>query len=475
MIDRRCLLSNAFRGVSGLALASMLAEDGLLAMDDQSSVDNNSARGQPHFVGKAKHCLFFLMWGAPSQIDLFDPKPILNKHHGEPIPVEIAKDANFAFVQKETARLQGSPFQFQSYGKSGIELSELLPNLGRCVDEMTMVRTTHTDSFNHRPGQILMNTGFPRLGRPSMGAWLQYGLGSQSRDLPGFVVLRSGAEVDGGSSNWSSGFLPSIHQGVALRRDGAPILNLENPAGVTGSAHRHSLDAINKLNEIHRAEIKDDEITARIANYELAFRMQSAAPELSDLSRESDVVHRSYGVDREDEDERNFSKNCLLARRLVERGVRFVNIYLGSWDAHMGLVENHKRLCKVADQPIAALLEDLKTRGMLDSTLVVWAGEFGRTPVGENRNQDANPSGRDHHPNAFTTWLAGGGVKAGSIVGQTDELGWNIASDPVHVNDLQATLLHLFGLDHKRLIYRYQGRDFRLTDIAGKVIEKILA
>ncbi len=474
MFDRRCLLSNALRGVSGLALASMLAEDGLLAMQDPVG-ENGSLLDKSHFAAKAKHCIFFFMWGAPSQIDLFDPKPILTKHHGESIPEAIAKDANFAFVQKETARLQGSPFQFQSHGQSGIELSELLPNLRRCVDEMTVVRTTHTDSFNHRPGQILMNTGFPRLGRPSLGSWLQYGLGSSSRDLPGFVVLRSGTEVDGGSSNWSSGFLPSIHQGVALRRDGPPILNLENPAGVTSSAHRHSLDAINKLNEIRRAEFKDDEIAARIANYELAFRMQSSAPELSDLSRESEFTHKAYGINRDDVDERNFAKNCLLARRLVERGVRFVNIYLGSWDAHMNLNENHKRLCKVADQPIAALLEDLKSRGMLDSTLVVWAGEFGRTPVGENRNQDSNATGRDHHPNAFTTWLAGGGVKAGAVVGQTDELGWNIVSDPMHVNDLQATLLHLFGLDHKRLIYRYQGRDFRLTDVAGRVIEKILA
>ena len=474
MFDRRCLLSNAFRGVSGLALASMLAEDGLLAMEDLAS-ESDALLGKPHFAAKAKQCIFFFMWGGPSQIDLFDPKPMLNKHHGEPIPEAIAKDAKFAFVQKESARLQGSPFQFQAYGNSGIELSELLPNLGRCVDDMTLVQTTHTDSFNHRPGQILMNTGFPRLGRPSLGSWLQYGLGSASRDLPGFVVLGSGLKLDGGSSNWSSGFLPSIHQGVALRRDGPPIVNLENPLGVTSSAHRHSLDAINKLNEIRRAEIKDDEITAKIANYELAFRMQSSAPELCDLSRESEVTNKAYGIDRDDEDESSFAKSCLLARRLVERGVRFVNVYLGSWDAHDNLNDNHKRLCKVADQPIAALLEDLKSRGMLDSTLVVWAGEFGRTPVGENRNQNSIPTGRDHHPDAFTTWLAGGGVKAGSVVGQTDELGWNIVSDPVHVNDLHATLLHLFGLDHKRLVYRYQGRDFRLTDIAGNVIEKILA
>ncbi len=478
MLDRRMLLSNAFRGVGGLALASLLAEEGLLVMaDDLSRTKEEDATSlhQPHFVSQAKHCIFFFMFGGPSHIDLFDPKPILIKHHGEFIPDEIAKDANFAFVHKESARLQGSPFQFRPHGKSGIALSELLPNLGRCVDDMTLIRTMHTDSFNHRPGQILMNTGFPRLGRPSVGSWLQYGLGSPSRDLPGYVVLRSGKKLDGGSSNWSSGFLPAIYQGVAFRREGPPILNMDNPEGLSKAAHRHSLDAIKKLNEIRQTETGDDEIAARIANYELAFRMQSAAPELCDLARESELTQRAYGIDREDEDERNFSKNCLLARRLVERGVRFVNIYLGDWDAHVNLTDNHTRLCKVADQPIAALLQDLKLRGMLDSTLVVWAGEFGRTPVGENRNQGVDISGRDHHPTAFTTWMAGGGVKSGTVVGQTDELGWNVVSDPVHVNDFHATLLHLFGLDHKRLVYRYQGRDFRLTDVGGNVIEKILA
>jgi uncharacterized protein (DUF1501 family) len=477
MLDRRLLLSNAIRGVSGLALASLLADEGLLAMEDlaETPAGDGMLSQQPHFAAKAKHCIFLFMWGAPSHIDLFDPKPVLNKHHGQPIPEEIAKDAKFAFVEKESARLQGSPFAFKPYGKSGIELSELLPNLGRCVDDMTLIRTTHTDSFNHRPGQNLMNTGFPRLGRPAMGAWLQYGLGSPSRDLPGFVVLRSGSEVDGGSSNWSSGFLPSQYQGVALRREGPPILNLENPEGVSIQSHRASLDAIQKLNTMRSNETGDDEICARIANYELAFRMQSTAPELCDLSLETEQTQRAYGIDREDDDQRAFARNCLLARRLVERGVRFVNIYLGNWDAHFNLTNNHKRLCQVADQPIAALLEDLKARGMLDSTLVVWAGEFGRTPVGENRNQDSDTSGRDHHPNAFTTWMAGGGTRAGSVVGQTDDLGWNAVSDPVHVNDFQATLLHLFGLDHKRLIYRFQGRDFRLTDVAGKVIDKIVA
>jgi uncharacterized protein (DUF1501 family) len=480
MIDRRGLLSSAFRGVSGLALASLLAEDGLLVRADDPQSPAGSSKEDaslplPHFEAKAKHCIFFFMWGGPSHIDLFDPKPVLNKHHGQPIPEEIAKDASFAFVQKETARLQGSQFAFKPHGESGIELSELLPHLGRCVDHMTLIRTMHTDTFNHRPGQILLNTGFPRLGRPALGSWLQYGLGSPSRDLPGFVVLRSGTEVDGGTTNWSSGFLPAIHQGVALRREGPAILNLENPQGLSLAAHRESLNAIKRLNEIRRDATGDEEILARIANYELAFRMQSAAPELCDLSSETEATRKAYGLDRTDEDQQSVSKNCLLARRLVERGVRFVNVYVGNWDAHFNLTDNHSRLAKMVDQPIAALLEDLKVRGMLDSTLVVWAGEFGRTPVGENRNQDPNTSGRDHHPTAFSGWMAGGGVKAGAVVGKTDELGWNVASDPVHINDFHATLLHLFGLDHKRLVYRHQGRDFRLTDVAGNVVGNVLA
>ncbi len=481
MSDRRKFLANAFRGLGGVALATLLMEEGLLAMADDDPRGDDSRSGDPlsprvaHFPAKAKHCIFFFMWGGPSHIDLFDPKPLLNKHHGEPIPDEIAKGADFAFVQKETARLQASPFKFQRYGESGLELSELLPNLGRCADRLALIRTMHTDTFNHRPGQILMNTGFTRLGRPAVGSWLQYGLGNPARDLPGFVVLRSGTEVDGGSSNWSSGFLPSTCQGVALRRDGPPILNLDNPAGLTAAAHRHGLDALATLNELHQAETGDAEIAARVANYELAFRMQAAAPELCDLSRETEATQREYGVDRTDADERGFAKNCLLARRLVERGVRFVNVYCGNWDAHFNLSGNHTRLCRVVDQPIAALLDDLDRRGLLDSTLVVWAGEFGRTPVGENRNQAVDTTGRDHHPAAFTTWMAGGGVKPGCVVGETDDLGWNPIADPVHVNDFHATLLHLFGLDHKRLVYRYEGRDFRLTDVAGNVVRKILA
>jgi hypothetical protein len=470
--DRRRWIARSLQGFGGLALTKMLLDEGVLAMGSESL---GTAPSPPLPIAKAKHCIFFFMWGGPSHVDLFDPKPMLNRFHGQPIPESIAKNAEFAFVHKESARLQGSPFSFQSQGECGTEYSELLPHLGRCADRITLVRTMHTDSFNHRPGQILLNTGFTRLGRPTLGSWLQYGLGNVSQDLPGYVVLRSGSEVDGGSSNWSSGFLPAKHQGVALRRDGPPILNIDNPPGLTDRSHRRSLDALRQLNDLRRLETGDEEIAARIASYELAFRMQSSAPELCNLSQETIETHRAYGTDRSDEDEQSFANNCLLARRMVERGVRFINVYLGDWDAHFYLPDNHRRLCKVADQPIAALLDDLQRRGLLDSTLVVWAGEFGRTPVGENRHQDPQTTGRDHHPTAYSVWMAGGGVKSGHVVGKTDDLGWNIVSDPVHVHDLHATMLHLFGIDHRKLVYRYQGRDFRLTDVAGQVVTQALA
>lgn len=476
MFNRRNLLLESFQGLSGVALATLLADDGLLGSENENQRNEDKAStGLPHFLARAKHCIFFFMWGGPSQIDLFDPKPLLTKHNGEPIPKSIAEGVNFAFTNKETARLQASPFEFKAYDNSGIEFSQLLPNIGRSAHRLTLVRTLHTDSFNHRPGQIFMNTGATRMGRPAIGSWLNYGLGSPSQELPGFVVLCSGDDVEGGSSNWSNGFLPSHFQGVAMRREGPPILNLENPDELSPLAHHQGLKALAQLNRIHQEETGDAEIAARIANYELAFRMQAAAPELCDLSRETASIHRAYGVDRTDAEEHSFAKNCLLARRLVERGVRFVNIYFGDWDAHVDLSSKYQRLCKIVDQPIAALLDDLQQRGLLDSTLVVWAGEFGRTPVGDNRMQEVVTSGRDHHPTAFTAWLAGGGVKRGYVLGESDELGWNPISDPVHVNDFHATLLHLFGLDHKKLIYRYQGRDFRLTDVAGNVVHKVLA
>lgn len=474
-INRRHFLAHGSQGMAGIALASLLAEDGLCLSCENDHTTMGTSNSLPHFAARATNCIFFTMWGGPSQIDLFDPKPMLSKHDGEPIPESIAKDVQFAFVKKGTAKLQGSPYQFHCYDQSGIPVSELLPNLGRCANQITFIRSMHTDSFNHRPGQIFMNTGSTRMGRPGVGSWLNYGLGSPSRELPGFVVLRSGEEVEGGSSNWSSGFLSSGYQGVAMRREGAPILNLDNPSDIDPMAHQWSLDSLSELNKIHQNATGDAEIANRIANYELAFRMQAAAPELCQLSSETATTLEQYGIERPEAEERAFSRNCLLARRLVERGVRFVQIYFGDWDAHVDLDPKYRRLCKIVDQPIAALLNDLKQRGMLDSTLVVWAGEFGRTPVGDNRMQEMNTTGRDHHPDAFTVWMAGGGTKAGNVLGQTDEIGWKPIERPVHVHDFHATLLHLFGLDHTKLTYKHQGRDYRLTDIAGKVIEEILA
>ncbi|HZZ28075.1 MAG TPA: DUF1501 domain-containing protein [Pirellulales bacterium] len=473
VLSRRSLLAGGIRGLSGIALASLMASEGLLAADSSGRSDPLAPR-KTHFAPTATNCIFFFMWGGPSQLDLFDPKPRLTELDGQPIPESLLANAQFAFVKKETARLKASPFKFQKHGQSGLEFSELLPQIGGCADDIALVRTLHSESFNHRPAQILLNTGFMRVGRPPLGSWLVYGLGSPSENLPGYVVLKTGPEPDGGSSNWSNAFLPSDYQGVLFRSEGPPILNVDNPAGLDAAAHRSSLDAVAELNRQHYEQVGDPEILTRIANYELAFRMQSAAPELTELSGESAATREAYGMNRVDAEEKSFARNCLLARRLVERGVRFVNIYFGNWDAHFNLVPNHTRLCKTVDQPIAALLKDLKQRGLLDTTLVVWAGEFGRTPVGENRSAGGEVSGRDHHPGSFSVWMAGGGVPGGRVIGATDEIGWNAVEDRMEINDLHATMLHLFGLDHKRLTYRYQGRDFRLTDVAGNVVEKLL-
>jgi uncharacterized protein (DUF1501 family) len=472
---RREFLTSGFRGIGALALATLLAEDGLLAAAPDTSAESDPLRPRPtHHAPKARNCIFFLMAGGPSHVDLFDPKPELNRLEGRAIPESILKDAQFAFAQKETARLVGTPFRFRKQGQSGMEFSELLPHLSTCVDEIALIRSMYTDTFNHRPALNMMNTGFTRIGRPSLGSWLLYGLGSVSRGLPGYVVLNHAEGLDGGSSNWSSGFLPSSYQGVPLRTKGPAVLNLDNPDGLIPSAHRLSLDATARLNRERFRNCVVPEILSRIASYEQAFRMQSAAPELNEVTAESRQTLDDYGLNRPDPLARSFARSCLLARRLVERGVRFVQIYHEDWDAHVGLVENHTLNCQVVDQPIAALLKDLKRRGLLDSTLVVFAGEFGRTPVGENRAQRAEVSGRDHHPSAFSAWMAGGGIKGGQVIGKTDEIGWNPIEDPVHVNDFHATMLHLFGIDHRRLTYRFQGRDFRLTDVGGVVVEKLV-
>ena len=439
-----------------------------------------------HFPGKAKSCIFIFLEGAPSHLDLFDPKPKLMELDGQALPESFTKDVRFAFIQKESAVVMGCPRKFKRHGQCGTEFSELLPHIGSCADDIALIRSMHTEAFNHHPGQLLMNTGVQFFGRPSMGSWLTYGLGSESQDLPGYVVLTSGRGLTGGTGMWGSGFLPSTYQGVLLRNKGDPILNLTNPPGITSAEQRRDLDALEALNDLHYHDTLDKEVQARIAAYELAFRMQSAAPEVVDISSESQATLDAYGVQRTEGEMRNFegkgvgefgsfAANCLLARRLVENGVRFVNLYHSSWDHHKNLEAGLNFNCKMADQPVAALLKDLKQRGLLDSTLVVWGAEFGRTCLGENRPSFPSVTGRDHHPFAFSVWMAGGGVKGGQVIGQTDELGWNIVEDPVHVHDLQATMLHLFGLDHTRLTYRFQGRDFRLTDVEGVVVDKLLA
>jgi hypothetical protein len=488
---RRHFLTTSASGLGTLALASLLRDDGLLAagppvQDPSLASDSPLAPKPPHFAPRAKACICIYLEGAPSQIDLFDPKPKLNALHGQPLPESMTKNVRFAFLQKATARILGCPRTFTRHGGCGMDFSDFLPHLATCADDLCMIRSMHTEAFNHHPGQLFMNTGVPTFGRPSMGAWLNYGLGSVCRNLPGYVVLTAGRGTSGGASNWSSGFLPSTYQGVLFRGKGEPILNLGNPAGLSEAMQEKTIAALRDLNALRHASAHDPEITSRIAAYELAFRMQSAAPELIDLSREPKAIRDEYGLDRDEPDLKAhrgggkgqfhaFAANCLLARRLIERGVRFVNLYHASWDHHSNLDVELKHNCLMADQPIAALLKDLKRRNLLDTTLVMWLSEFGRTPLGENRPGYKSVTGRDHHPFAFTIWMAGGGVKGGQVIGKTDDLGWNVIEDAVHINDFHATVLHLFGMDHTRLTYRFQGRDFRLTDVAGKVVNKVLA
>ena len=484
-ISRRSFLANTANGAGMLALASLLKDDGLLAGEATAAAEADPLSPRlAHFAPQAKACIYIYLEGAPSQIDLFDPKPKLNELDGQALPESMTKNVRFAFLQKDTARLMGCPRTFTRHGECGMELSDFLPHMATCADDLCLVRSMHTEAFNHHPGQLLLNTGSQMFGRPSIGSWLNYGLGSDSQNLPGFVVLTAGRGTSGGTSNWSSGFLPTTYQGVLFRNQGEPVLNLNNPDGVSGELQRRSIAGLVNLNRQRLAAVNDPEIATRIASYELAYRMQSAAPELIDLSSESEGTQKDYGLGREEPNVKSrggkgqfeaFSRNCLLARRLVERGVRFVNIVHASWDHHSNLNDELHHNCLMADQPIAAMLKDLKQRGLLDTTLVVWASEFGRTPLGENRPGYATVTGRDHHPFAFSLWCAGGGIKGGQIIGKTDEIGWGVVEEPVHIHDLQATLLALFGMNHLKLTYRFQGRDFRLTDVAGKVVEKMLA
>ena len=474
--SRRSFLLESAGGIGMMAFWHLLSLDGLTAGTAEGLPELNPLKPKPpHFTPRAKNVIYLFMAGAPSHLDLFDPKPEMKKWEGQSLPESMRKKfGNLAFV-RPTAQVWASPRVFKPHGQCGMEFSDFLPHLATCADDICMIRSMQTSQINHHPGQLMMNCGSPIPGRPSMGAWVTYGLGSGSQDMPGYVVLSSGSGTSAGTQNWTSGFLPSVHQGVPFRSTGDPVLYLSNPPGVTQESQRARLDAIRYLNEQHYVRTGDFEIASRIASYELAFRMQAAAPDLLDFSNESPSTLEMYGVNKEPS--RPFAINCLLARRMVERGVRFVQLFHSSWDHHQDLNKNLKKNCTITDQPTAALLKDLKQRGLLENTLVVWGGEFGRTPVVEDRRAGGGKDtwGRDHHRLAFSMWLTGGGIKTGQVVGKTDEFGFDVLEDPVHVHDLHATLLHCLGFDHRRLTYRHQGRDFRLTDVAGNVVPKLLA
>ncbi|MBI3881467.1 MAG: DUF1501 domain-containing protein [Verrucomicrobia bacterium] len=484
-LTRRDFLANT--GLGTLAFASLLAQDGYLAQGATLRNDPLAPKA-PHFTPKAKNCILIYFEGAPSHIDLFDPKPKLNEMDGQKLPDSMLEKVRFAFIKKEGVRLMGSPRTFKKYGRAGMDLSDLLPHIGSCADDIAFVRSMTTTQFNHHPGQLMMNCGSPLFGRPTLGSWLNYGLGNESQNLPGYVVLHAGRGSSAGASAWTSGFLPSTYAGVLFRNQGDPVLNLGNPPGITPEMQHLGLDAIGDLNRLRHKYVADPEIASRIGAYELAGRMQAATPELMDLSRESKATREAYGVERKTptnnekgrgggpETYATFARNCLLARRMVERGTRFVTVLHASWDHHANLNVELPFCAGMADQPIAALLKDLKQRGLLDETMVIWASEFGRTPLGENRGGSTNVTGRDHHPFAFTMWLAGGGIKGGRVLGKTDEIGWGVVEDEVPVHDLHATILRQFGFDHERLTYRFQGLDFKLTGVEGaSVVKKLVA
>jgi uncharacterized protein (DUF1501 family) len=470
-ITRRYFFKDCAVGLGSIALASLLRGTNLFGAEAPAVSDNPFAPRKPHFAPKAKRVIYMFQAGGPSQLDLFNNRPALIKYDGQPLPAEIVKNQRYAFIKSDAA-LFASKFKFAKHGKCGAELSEALPHLAEVVDDITIVNSVNTIAFNHAPGQIFMNTGSTQFGRPSMGAWVTYGLGSESQNLPGFVVLSSAGGTSGGAGNWGSGFLPTVYQGVPFRRSGDPILFLANPPGVTSAMQRKSLDALKALNQERLDVVGDPEISTRINSFEMAYRMQTSAPELMDISKESKETLEMYGAKP---GESSFANNCLLARRLVERGVRFVQLFHEAWDHHSDVTGGIKKECGLTDKPSAALIKDLKQRGLLDDTLVIWGGEFGRTPMVETNKEAGRSMGRDHHPQAFSMWMAGGGVQRGLTIGKTDDFGFNITEDSVPVHDLHATILHLLGFDHTKLIYHFQGRDFRLTDVEGEVVKKMLA
>jgi hypothetical protein len=467
--SRRRFLDHGLR-LGAAALTSLLVDERVAWASCHEPVINPLAARPPLFAPRAKHVIQLFMTGGPSHLDMFEYKPALKTNEGQPLPDSLAKGLSFAQIRDGKPLLMPSPWGFKQYGASGQWVTDLLPHTARIVDDLTFIRSVVTEEKVHPHAEYLFNTGHRNTGRPSLGAWLVYGLGSEAENLPGYVVINSNGPPRGHNGNYHNGFLPPAYQGVELRNRGEPILNTASPPGVTANDQRQVIDAINGINAVRSPQIGDNEIAARISAYELAFKLQSSAPELTDLSGESPATLQLYGCDPH---QPTFARDCLLARRMVERGVRFVQIHFGDWDHHTDIAIGHPNQCRGMDQACAALVTDLKQRGLLDETLVIWGGEFGRTPVAQAK-QGTSGVGRDHHISAFTMWMAGGGLKPGSV-GKTDEFGVHPIEDAVDPHDLHATILRLMGLDHTKLTYSYQGRDFRLTDVYGNVIEKMIA
>jgi hypothetical protein len=466
-IARRYFLSDLTSGLGAIALSGLMSSN---ARAVETASDPMAVR-QPHFPGKAKAVIHLFMAGAPSQLEMFDNKPVLAELSGKPLPESVIGGQRYAFIQPDAA-VMGPQFEFSRHGQAGAELSSAVPHLASISDEICLIKSMHTDQFNHAPAQILMNTGFSQPGRPSLGSWLLYGLGSETQELPSFVVMSTGDGISGGTALWSSGFLPTVYTGVQFRSQGPPILNVDTPAGISNDLQTDTFSLIQRLNQHRRGTIHDPEISTRIASFEMAARLQTSAPALMDLNSETAETLAMYGCSPETP---SFARACLLARRMVERGVRYVSIFHSGWDAHSNVKGNVTNNCNVTDQASAALVKDLKQRGMLDKTLVLWGGEFGRTPMVESNAALGRAQGRDHHPQAFTVWMAGGGIRPGMTLGATDDFGFHITQDPVHIYDLQATVLHSLGLNHEQLTFHHAGRDFRLTDVHGRVIQHVLS
>ena len=464
---RREFLKFTGTGIGALGLASAL-NNNLYASPSTDSLSFLT----PHFLPKAKNVIYIHLVGGPSHLELFDHKPELIRRDGQKCPDHMFKGKQLAFI-RDHPTLLGTRFKYNKYGQGGLELSEHLPLMGKMADHLAVVKTVHTEQFNHAPAQLFLHTGFERFGRPGIGSWVSYGLGSENSDLPNYVVLITGSVAGAGNSLWGSGFLPTLHQGVEFRSQGDPVLFLSNPKGISAQNKRDIISGINFLNETALADIGDPEIATRISQYELAYRMQASVPELMSINSETSSTLEAYGAKP---DSKSFANNCLLARRLVERGVRFVQLFDQGWDHHSGLFDSLPKKARQLDRPVAALIADLRERGLLDETLIVIGAEFGRTPMlqGLSNNRAANNIGRDHHKEAYSMVFAGGGIRGGTSYGETDELGYQAIENPVHVHDINATILHQLGLNHERLTFKYQGREFRLTDVHGDVINGIL-